>query len=184
MLILGKEDRDSRPSRKGPEVDETARMEALSYHIKMLAHFTQTKSTRREFFGTSIVDQILLVLQDKTLFDEEKSVPDAKLAVVGQALILLYNLASEEEIASKIRRENILDICLKLRFFKDKIIHFASQILLIMLGNHVYEHIHKSDLLSKTSIEYIDKSVKEPKQLYQGIKLDGLLKNLQSICRK
>jgi hypothetical protein len=180
MLILAKEDR---PSRRAPDNDESARMEALSYHIKMLTHFTQTQLTRREFLKTSIIDQILSIVQDKTLFDEEKSIPDAKLVVVGKALILLYNLMFEKEIASKLRQQNIMEICLKLRFSKDKTIHFASQILLITLDNNAYGNINKPDLLSKTSIEYIDKSVNEPKQLYQGIKLDGLLKNLRSMSK-
>lgn len=149
----------------------------------MITHFTQTRSMRQEFLRMPILDEILLILQDPLLFNDRGHISDAKLGVVGQTLILLYNLVSEDEIYSKLNKETLLTICLKLSSSKDKLIHFASQILLIIFNKDAYDNINKPDLLSKTCIEYIDKSVKEPKQLYQGIKLNNLLKNVESMLK-
>ena len=49
-----------------------------------------------------------------------------------------------------------------------------------MLDKKSYDGIYEPQLLSKTCMEYISKSIKEPRQPYQGIKLDRLLSNLQS----
>ncbi|CAF1367909.1 unnamed protein product [Rotaria sordida] len=166
-------------------VDETkaARMAALSYHIKILNHFSLIRSIRSEFLSLPIINQILLILQDQSLIDSNGRIADAKIEVVEQALILLYNLGMNNEILSMLRTKDIFNICLKLRLSKDKIIHFMSHFLLIMLNTSVYDDIYDPHLLSKTCIEYIDKSVKEPRQLYQGIKLHRLLKHLEIIVQ-
>jgi hypothetical protein len=160
--------------------NRAARMEALSYHIKMLNHFAQIRSMRPEFSSTSIIDEILLILQNRSLFDRNGRINDVKLGAIGQSLTLLYNLSFEKTILFKLRTTDLFNVCLKLRDTKDKIIHFTSHILLIMLNHDQYDKINDIPLLSRTCIEYVDKSVKEPRLSYQSIKLDGLLKNLKS----
>ncbi|CAF1358041.1 unnamed protein product [Rotaria sordida] len=162
-------------------VDEmkAARMIALSYHIKVLNHFTLIRSIRKEFLSLSIIEQILKILQDRSLTDRDQIVNEAKTAVVEQSLILLYSLGQEKEIIGILRKKNLFDICLKLRIVKDRIIRFVSQILLTLLDKDAHKHIHEPHSLSKTCIEYIDKAVKETRKSYQGIKLHRLLKNLE-----
>lgn len=166
-------------SRRGFEVHKAAQMEALSYHIKLLSHFTQTKLMRQEFGRiTTLIDQIVSIVEDASIAD----VPEIKLGIVGQALTLLYNLSYDEEICSKLQAKNLTEICLKFRSSKDHLIFFTSEILYIMLKKKKFEDTSKSDLLSKVCLEYIDQSVEEPRQLYQNIKLDGLLKIVKSSC--
>ncbi|CAF4545793.1 unnamed protein product [Rotaria sp. Silwood2] len=162
-------------------VDEmkAARMTALSYHIKVLNHFTLIRSIRKEFLSLSIIEQILKILQDRSLIDRDQIINEAKTAVVEQSLILLYSLGQEKEIIGILRKKNLFDICLKLRIVKDRIIRFISQILLTLLDKDAHKHIHEPYSLSKTSIEYVDKAVKETRKSYQGIKLHRLLKNLE-----
>jgi hypothetical protein len=135
---------------------------------------------RPEFSSTSIIDEILLILQNRSLFDRNGRINDVKLGAIGQSLTLLYNLSFEKTILFKLRTTDLFNVCLKLRDTKDKIIHFTSHILLTMLNHDQYDNINDIPLLSRTCIEYVDKSVKEPRLSYQSIKLDGLLKNLKS----
>ncbi|CAF5018683.1 unnamed protein product [Rotaria sp. Silwood1] len=58
-----------------------------------------------------------------------------------------------------------------------------SQMLLIMLDKNTFEDIYEPHLLSKTCIEYIEWSLREPRQVYQGIKLHHLLKHLEILAQ-
>lgn len=158
-------------------------MTALSYHIKILNHFALIQSIRREFLSLPIIDQILSILEDTSLIDPTERIADAKIGVVEQSLKLLYNLGMDDDILPMLKMKNVVNICLKLRSVKDNIISFMSQILLITLNEKEFSNIHEPNVLSKISIEYIDKSVREPRQLYQGIKLNCLLKTLEGILK-
>lgn len=157
-----------------------ARMTALSYHIKILNHFALMQAIREEFLSLPIIDQILSILEDKSLIDTSGGIADDKIGVIEQSLKLLYNLGMEDKILTKLKDKNLFNVCLKLHFVKEKRINFISQLLLITLNEKVFDEIYEPHLLSKTCVEYIDKSVKEPRQLYQGIKLHCLLRNLES----
>ncbi|CAF1313171.1 unnamed protein product [Rotaria sp. Silwood1] len=156
---------------------------ALSYHIKLLNHFALIRSIRKEILSLPIVNQILSVLEDQSLLDTRGRIDDAKIGMVAQSLTLLYNLGVEPEILTTFKAKNLSNICLKLRVVKDKIIHLMSQMLLIMLDKNTFEDIYEPHLLSKTCIEYIEWSLREPRQVYQGIKLHHLLKHLEILAQ-
>ena len=158
-------------------------MAALSYHIKVLSHFALTKTLRNKFVSLQIIDRILSVLNNQLLIDNHERIAEAKVEFVEQSLTLLYNLGFDEEIRSIFKQKNLFDTCLKLRRLKAKTIQFTSQILMITLDENSYDDIDQPNLLSKTFIEYIDRSVKGPRQSYQGIKLDRLLHSLESMLK-
>ncbi|CAF3609168.1 unnamed protein product [Rotaria socialis] len=162
-------------------VDEikAARMTALSYHVKLLSHFSLIRSIRKQIVSLPIINQILSILEDQSLIDSRGRIDDAKIGIVAQSLILLYNLAVEDQVLEMLKTRNLMKICTKLRLVKDKIIHFMSQILMIMLDKKAYEDIYEPHSLSKTSVEYINRSIVGPRQVHQGIKLHHLLKNLE-----
>ncbi|CAF2060015.1 unnamed protein product [Rotaria magnacalcarata] len=166
-------------------VDEikAARMTALSYHVKLLSHFALIRSIRKQIVLLPIINQILSILEDQSLIDSRGRIDDAKIEIVAQSLILLYNLAVEDQVLAMLKTRNLMNICTKLRLVKDKIIHFMSQILMIMLDKKAYEDIYEPQSLSKTYVEYINRSITGPRQVYHGIKLHHLLKNLEVLAQ-
>lgn len=135
---------------------------------------------RAELLQTSILDEILRILNGKLVSDKHPFIREAQLAVIGQSLILLYNLVTEDKVCKRLIQSNVLNLCLQFGLSSDKIIHFSSQILSVRLDKETSKNIHKPDALSKTAVEFIGRSVHEPKYLYQGIRLDGLLISLKS----
>ena len=146
-------------------------------------HFALTPSTRKEFLNTEIINQILLILEDETLVDNAGCIVGAKIGMVGQCLTFLYNLSFDNQILSNMRSSNVLNICLKMRLVNNKIIQFASQTLAVVLDTNIVDTIVEPHSLTKIYIEYMNKSVKEPRQPYQGVKLNCVLKNLGSMSK-
>jgi hypothetical protein len=138
-------------------------------------------SIRAEFLNTPIIEDIITVLQDKLLLDQHGRIADKKVDFIGQSLTLLYNLALEKQILQLMQSRNLSNTCTKLRLINDKNIQFISQILLIALDEKSCGDLREINSLSKTCIEYLDKSIKTPKLCYRGIKLICLLKNLKSM---
>ncbi|CAF4062710.1 unnamed protein product [Rotaria sordida] len=156
-----------------------ARMVALSYHIRMLNHFAMIRTIRKEFLSLPIVDQLFSILKDQSLIDENRRTVEARAGVIGQSLILFYNLGFDNRLRSQLMTKNILNICLKLRCIRDKLIHFISHFILIMFNSDIYNDIYDPPVLAKTCVEYIDKCIKEPRLAYQGLKLYRLLRHLE-----
>ncbi|CAF1283814.1 unnamed protein product [Rotaria sp. Silwood1] len=145
----------------GVAVNDTkiARMVALSYHIRMLNHFAMIRAIQKEFLSLPIVDQLFSILKDQSLIDENRRTAEARAGVIGQSLILFYNLGFDNRLRSQLMTKNILNICLKLRY--------------------IYNDIYDPPVLAKTCVEYIDKCIKEPRLAYQGLKLYRLLRHLE-----
>ncbi|CAF1330516.1 unnamed protein product [Adineta steineri] len=160
---------------------KNARLEALTCHIKLLNHFALTPSIRQDFLSTEIINQVLLVLQDQTLVDDVERIPDVNIGMVRQCLTFLYNLSFNTRILIIMRTNNVLQICHKMRLVNDQIIQFASQTLAVMLDANTVDRIVEPQSLTKIYIEYMNKSTKEPRQPYQGVKLNCILRNLQKI---
>jgi hypothetical protein len=159
---------------------KNARIEALSLHIKLLSHFALTPSVRKNFLATPIIDQMFLILENETLIDSNGRVTNTQIGIVREALTLLYNLAFEKEIIVIMKTKNLLSICTRFYLEKDEIVQFTSQTLTVMLESQMVDELVDPHALSKTYIEYMNKSSKEPRRPYQGVKLRGILQNLES----
>ncbi|CAF1468658.1 unnamed protein product [Rotaria sp. Silwood1] len=170
------------PNLNNNEDDETTmnvHIEAVLYHIKLLNHFAQIPSIRKNFLETRILDEILQLLQNDTLIHNTNRIVDVKSLMIMQSIILLYNLGFSKEILSRMKRKNVIDICSKLCLMKDKMIQFVSQALIIRLDPKKIDEIPNPKSLTKFCLECMEKSVREPRRSYQGIKLNGVLKVLE-----
>ncbi|CAF3610923.1 unnamed protein product [Rotaria sordida] len=65
-------------SEEDEEIKKNADNEALLYHIKLLNHFAQIRSTRKNFLETRILDKILQILQNETLIHSTSRIGDIK----------------------------------------------------------------------------------------------------------
>ncbi|CAF4178083.1 unnamed protein product [Rotaria sp. Silwood2] len=126
---------------EGEEETRNAHIEALLYHIKLLNHFALTPSTRKNFLTTTIIDEILQLLENETLVQ-----------ITGR----------------------IVDV-------KNKMIQFTSQALIVRLDSRKVDEIVDPQSLTKFCIEYMEKSVREPRQSYQGIRLNSILRILETL---
>ncbi|CAF3091672.1 unnamed protein product [Rotaria sp. Silwood2] len=63
---------------EGEEETRNAHIEALLYHIKLLNHFALTPSTRKNFLTTTIIDEILQLLENETLVQITGRIVDVK----------------------------------------------------------------------------------------------------------
>ncbi|CAF3165864.1 unnamed protein product [Rotaria socialis] len=163
------------------EETKNARIEALLYHIKLLSHLALAQSTRKDFLTHAIIDKLLRFLGNKMLIDNAHPIVNVKVVIVAQSLTLLYNLAFTKEILVIMKNKDVLGICLQWRLSKDKIIHFVSQALMILLDSNKIDEIIDPRSFTKFCIECMKKSAKEPRQAYQGIKLSGLLRILGAV---
>jgi hypothetical protein len=172
-----------RPRTAGKNKDEKleATIEALSCHIKLLNYFAMQRSFRLEFLRTSITEDIIRVLQDGVSIDKHEVIRNSKLDFIGQCLTLLFNLALDKQILQMMLTKNLSKTCLKLRRINDKVIQFTAQILLITLDKKFLNDLRETHSLSKTCVEYLNKSIKASQLCHHGIKLSCLLENLKSM---
>jgi hypothetical protein len=162
---------------------ESARIEALMYYIKLLNHFTFVKSTRTLFSGTPIIDQILSVIENEMyMIISWYQIDNTRTGIVGQCLTLLYNLAFDNRILIILRDRNVVEICDKLHSVSEKTITFAAKSLKVLLDwNLEDEDRDELDYFTGILVEYICRCVKEPRQPYRGVRLNSVLKILESM---
>ncbi|CAF1319662.1 unnamed protein product [Adineta steineri] len=170
-----------RPRRLSINGKAEGRIEALSYHIKLLNHFAMQRSFREEFNNQSIVENLIDVLQNNILLVQIEHLNIKTNEFIRQSLYLLNNLILVKQIMELMKKKNVILTCLKLSFINDKIIQFISQLIFISLDKNSSENLRDIPLLSKTYIEYIRKSTKVPKLSYHSVKLSCLIRNLNII---
>ncbi|CAF1587535.1 unnamed protein product, partial [Adineta ricciae] len=163
------------------DANEEARIEALSYHIKLLNHFAMQRYLRKEFSDQPIIQNVITVLQDDGLLDQLERLNKKRIEFIGQSLTLLNNLILEEKVLKLMKSQSFADTCSQFRSVNDKTIQFTSHILLVSLNKTSFTDVREIDLLSKTYTEYLYKSVKVPKLCYHCVKLSCLVRNLKII---
>jgi hypothetical protein len=103
--------------------------------------------------------------------------------IVGQCLTLLYNLAFDKRILIILRDRNVAKICDELdSYSSDKTMKFAARSLKVLLDwDFEVEDTYALYNLTRILVEYISRSVKEPRQPYRGVRLNSVLKILESM---
>jgi hypothetical protein len=157
-----------------------ARIAALSFHLKLLSHFALTPTVRKDFLSTPIIDTIFLILENERLINNDNHVIKTHIGIVRESLTLLYNLAFDNDIKDVFKAKDLLSICQKFSFEKDEIIQFTSQTLIIMLDSEMIDVLTDTRALCRSYITFMNKSSKEPRRPYQGVKLRYLMQNLKS----
>ncbi|CAF0897822.1 unnamed protein product [Adineta steineri] len=179
LRILSQSDGKSRE--RTDKKNEDGIIDALNYHITLLNYFAMQQSIRLEFLNTSIIEDIISVLQNKVFLDHSGRIKQTKF--IGLSLTLLYNLAVDEQILELMKSKNLANTCTELRHINDRVVQFTSQILLITLDKTFFHDLQEMNSLSKSCIEHMDRSSKVPKLYYHGIQLSCLLKNLKTIMK-
>lgn len=183
LVFIQDEVESRRPRTAGKNKDENieATIEALSCHIRLLNYFAMQRSFRLEFLNTSIIGDIIKFLQDGVSIDKHERIGNSKLDFIGLCLTFLFNLALDKQIRQMVLAKNLSNICSKLCLINDKVIQFTAQILLITLDKKFLSDLREINSMSKTCVDYLNKSIKASQLCYQGIKLSCLLENLKSM---
>ncbi|CAF3660242.1 unnamed protein product [Rotaria sp. Silwood1] len=154
---------------KKKSIEKGARIQALSYHIKLLNYFALTPSTRKEFISRTIVDDILSILNTESLI---KSVHENS---------QLFHV--DVDLFKTLKEKNTLHICEKLHTAKDDTIHFTSQNLAIWLNQEEVDEIQDTYCFTKGYLYYIKNTLDQPNQTFHGIQLESTLKTFGTISQ-
>lgn len=158
---------------------KNAQIEALSLHIKLLSHFALTPTVRKNFFKTTVIDQIFRILETETLINDNRRLINTYTGFVRESLTLLYNLAFDKEIIVLMKAKNLLSVCTRFSLEKDEVIQFTSQTLTVMLESRMLDELANPQGLCQIYVEHMSKSFKEPRRPYKGVKLRDTLHNLE-----
>jgi hypothetical protein len=152
------------------------------YYIKLLNHFTFITATRTLFSAKPIIDQILSIVENESeKIDAWDHIDNDKIGIVGQCLTLLYNLAFDNRILIILRDRNFVKICDRLSSESDKTIKFAAKSLKVLLDWNFEEDRYELGYLTGILVGYMSRSLKEPRQPYRGVRLNSILKILESM---
>ena len=102
-------------------------------------------------------------------------------ALISYALTLLYNLIYEKTIFERLKKENqLLKMCQHFFQVKDQTIQFTSQTLYTILTEEHIDHIRNPTAIAQSYLYIIGNTIDDVTLIYHGIKLDGVLTNLES----
>ncbi|CAF3767804.1 unnamed protein product [Rotaria sordida] len=166
-----------------------AKIQAISLHIKLLNHFALTPTTRKYFIGKNrrIIDQMVMILSQPSLIDSvthNHQLFHADVGMVSYAITLLYNLIFEKKIFFRLKEnETILDACYRLQKANDQTIKFGSYTLSAILKQKDIDEINNPSKTAQTYLFYIENMIDEPSRIYHGVKLNGVLTNLEIIVQ-
>ncbi|CAF4513016.1 unnamed protein product [Rotaria socialis] len=147
-----------------------AKIQAVILHIKLLNYFALEPTARKYFYRES-------VYANQQLFH-------ADVGLVSYAITLLYNLVFEKKIFYLLRQDmRVLNACSELERAKDLTIQFGSQTLLAILNQKEIDQINNPSEIVQNYLHYIENMIDEPEHTYHGVRLNGVLTNLES-CRR
>ncbi|CAF0997337.1 unnamed protein product [Rotaria sordida] len=108
----------------------------------------------------------------------------ADVGMVSYAITLLYNLIFEKKIFFRLKEnETILAACSDLQEAKDQTIKFGSYTLFAILKQKDIDEINNPSKTAQTYLFYIENMIDEPSRIYHGVKLNGVLTNLEIIVQ-
>ncbi|CAF4688559.1 unnamed protein product [Rotaria sp. Silwood1] len=167
-----------------------AKLQAISLHIKLLNHIALTPTTRKHFIlgnNKKIIDQMVIILSRPSLIESvtlNHQLFHADVGLVSYAITLLYNLIFEKKIFFRLKENtNVLAACLQLQQAKDQTIKFGSYTLSAILNQKDIDEINNPSKSAQSYLFYIENMIDEPSRIYHGVKLNGVLTNLETIVQ-
>lgn len=106
----------------------------------------------------------------------------ADVALMSYAITLLYNLTFEKKIFFNLKDEKVINICKNLFNAKDKTIQFAARTLAAILNKEDIDEIDSPTKVARSYLYFIENTIDDITLTYHGIKLDGILTNLEGFC--
>ncbi|UJR11255.1 hypothetical protein I4U23_015437 [Adineta vaga] len=147
---------------------DSALLEAYlsSSHCYFLYNLSLTPSFRKLTMQSSIVTQLLIILRQnltiKTSYTEYLFDPNVR--IVGFSMMILMNLAYEQNIFNMLKKDDLADICSQMVSEKDYTIHFASKMLMEILTQEVISKKHEPGKLKKAFKKFINEMIFESKE--------------------
>jgi len=136
------------------------------------------------YFDKTMVDQMIEIIKTKALIKSVQINAElfhADVALMSYSITLLYNLTFEKKIFYDLKDKNIIDICEELYTAKDKTIQFASRTLGAILNQEDIDIIDSPSKVARSYLYFIENTIDDVTLTYHGIKLDGVLTNLEGI---
>jgi len=131
-----------------------------------------------------MVDQMIEILKTESLIKSVKinvELFHADVALMSYAITLLYNLTFEKKIFFDLKDKNVINICKNLYNAKDKTIQFAARTLGTILNQEDIDNIYHPTKVARSYLYFIENTIDDITLTYHGIKLDGVLTNLESM---
>ncbi|CAF1985684.1 unnamed protein product [Rotaria magnacalcarata] len=156
--------------------DKRIIMHALSCHIELLYHFSFTSTGRKSFLRSSIIDQLINLLEKNELAKdacETKYLFNADVKIVAYTVMLLYNLAYEKEVFQLLNQKDVENIFLNFKFAQDDTIQFAQddavQFAFTALSSIFKEETinenNKPDQLKNIYVQFLESTAAKSKQI-------------------
>ncbi|CAF3480761.1 unnamed protein product [Rotaria socialis] len=164
---------------------------AIASYVELLNHIALTSTTRELFikkFDTdkTVVDQMIEILKGLSSIESiyrNTKLFHADVALMSYSIALLYNLTFERKIFYELRTRNVKDICKELYKAKDKTIQFASRTLAVILNQEDIDSIDSPSKVADSYLYFIENTIDNSTVTHHGIKLDGVLINLEVIIQ-
>jgi hypothetical protein len=131
-----------------------------------------------------MIDQMILILRTEALIKSVRIHGEffhADVALMSYSITLLYNLIFEKKIFYELKDKNVIDICEKLYKAKDRTIQFAAQTLSAILKREHIDQIESPTEVARSYLYIIEHTIDDITLTYHGIRLDGVLTNLEGI---
>jgi predicted transcriptional regulator len=132
----------------------------------------------------SVVDQMIEILEAESLINSvlgNFELFHADVGLVSYAITLLYNLTFEKKIFYHLKDKEVIGVCENLYEAKDKTIEFASRTLGAILNQEEIDEIDSPTRVARSFLYLIENTIDDVTLIYHGIKLDGVLSNLESM---
>ena len=105
----------------------------------------------------------------------------ADVALMSYSITLLYNLTFEKKIFNELKDRNVIDVCKDLFDAKNRTIQFVSQTLAAILNKEDIDEIDSPSKVARLFVYFIENTIDDITLTYHGIKLDGVLTNLEGM---
>lgn len=132
----------------------------------------------------TILDQMINILRRESLITSVHQHSEsfhADVDLMSSAITLVYNLAFDKTILSMLKENEFDRICDKLHTARDRTIKFASKTLSARLNQGNIDEINGPLNLALNYLFHIENAINVSSLIYRGIKLDGILANLEGI---
>lgn len=100
---------------------------------------------------------------------------------MSYSITLLYNLIFEKKIFHHLKTKNVSDICENLYKSKERTIQFASRTLGAILNQEDIDELDSPSNVARSYTYFIENTIDDITLTYHGIKLDGVLTNLEGM---
>jgi hypothetical protein len=132
----------------------------------------------------TVIDQMIEILKTESLIksvEVNAELFHADVALMSYSITLLYNLTFEKKIFYDLKLKNVINICENLFGAKDKTIQFAARTLSAILNKEDIDEMDSPTKVARYYLYFIENTIDDLTLTYHGIKLDGVLTNLEGM---